>query len=191
MYRIGKISLLLAVLCCIPFTAQAQDADPFKTCTRCHGQDGNSSKPPTPSISELDADYIVAALAAYRDGSRACGFSKIKCKMVNKWSAEEITAAAEHFSAVPRTRAEQEFDASQAEAGKALHAAKCADCHAPDAGDQQGGLLQGQWREYLEYAMGQYRDGGRTQPEGMKAVTAGLGDDEWDALLNYYASVAD
>ena len=44
------------------------------------------------------------------------------------------------------------------------------------------------WREYLEYAMDQYRSGGREQPEGMKAAVDALDDAGWDALLNYYAS---
>ena len=191
MFRISKTALLLLLLCWLPLTAQSQEAGQFKSCTRCHGQDGNSSKPPTPSISALDADYIAASMKAYQDGSRTCGFSKIKCKMASKWSAEDIAAAAQHFSALPRTRAPQEFDESLAETGKALHAEKCAGCHSQSGGADQGGLLQGQWREYLEYAMEQYGNGGRVQPEGMKAAAAGLGDGEWDALFNYYASSAD
>jgi sulfide dehydrogenase cytochrome subunit len=49
-------------------------------------------------------------------------------------------------------------------------------------------MLEGQWREYLEYAMEQYRNGGRSQPERMASATGDLKDDEWDALLHYYAS---
>ena len=180
------LPLLLA--CLAPMPASAQDADPFKTCARCHGNDGNSSKPPTPSIAGLAADYIVASLEAYQDGSRACGFSKIKCKMATRWTSEDIAQAAQHFAALPRKRAPQEFDASQAEQGKALHEAHCAACHSASAEVGEGGLLHGQWREYLEYAFEQYDSGGRTQPADMATATAAVNDAQWQALLDFYAS---
>lgn len=183
-----KTAFLMAVLCCIPLVSVAQDADPFKACARCHGPDGNSGKPPTPSIAGLAEDYIVASLQAYQDGSRQCGFSKIKCKMASRWTTEEIAAAAAHFSASPRVPAAQEFDAGLAAQGNAIHEANCAECHTGPGADGQGGLLQGQWRDYLEYAMEQYRSGGRVQPEGMKTATDSLDNDQWNALLHFYAS---
>ena len=189
MYRNAKFLLLLAALCWLPVTAQSQDADPFKVCARCHGQDGNGSKAPTPYISSLAPDYISASLKAYQDGSRSCGFSKIKCKMASRWSEDEIAAAAQHFSGLPRERAPQEFDAALAEQGKAIHDASCSECHSGTGSRGSGGLLFGQWRAYLEYAMEQYQAGDRAMPDGMKAAVESLDEAQWDALLNYYASV--
>ena len=183
-----KTALALAILLVFSMEGSTQDADSLKSCTRCHGQDGNSSKPQTPSIAGLARGYIAASLNAYQDGSRQCGISSIKCKMASRWTEEQISHAAEYFSAQPRIRAPQEFDAASAAQGKTLHEAACAGCHSGDGASAEGGLLNGQWREYLEYAMEQYRTGGRSQPEGMKAATSALDEGEWDALLHYYAS---
>ena len=188
MYARAKTAIVLLALCFMPLASLAQEADPFKACARCHGQDGNSSKPPTPSIAGLASEYIVASLQAYQAGSRQCGFSKNKCKMASRWTGEEITAASQHFSALSRVPAPQEFDADLAAQGKGLHEANCAECHSGTGSAGQGGLLHGQWREYLEYAMEQYRTGGRVQPEGMQAATGSLDDAQWNALLHFYAS---
>ena len=184
----AKMAMALAVLLLISMQGSTQDVDSLKSCTRCHGQDGNSSKPPTPSIAGLARGYIAASLQSYQDGSRQCGMSSIKCKMASRWTDEQITYAAEHFSAQPRTRAPQEFDTAKAALGKTIHDAACAGCHSGADDGEEGGLLTGQWREYLEYTMEQYRAGGRSQPEGMKAATSALDEGEWDALLHYYAS---
>jgi sulfide dehydrogenase cytochrome subunit len=182
----GFCRIFVAIFVLFMLPAQAQD--PFKSCARCHGADGNSGKSPNPSISSLADTYIASSLKAYQDGSRDCGFSKMKCKMASRWTAEEVDAAAKHFSQQPRTRAPQEFDAGLAAQGKAIHQARCAECHSGTGAEGQGGLLQGQWRDYLDYAMGQYREGKRSQPAAMKAATSALEAAEWEALLHYYAS---
>jgi sulfide dehydrogenase cytochrome subunit len=174
------------------FTAfgPAQAADPFKRCASCHGADGNSSKSKNPSISGLSVGYAELAMKAYRDGSRPCPTSKMKCRMAAKWTDEEISAAAQHFAEFPRIRHEQEFDAGLAAQGKAIHEQHCDSCHSEaSAGDaSDGGLLNGQWREYLELVLTGYGAGERAQPNEMKSALAELGDGDEEALLHYYAS---
>jgi sulfide dehydrogenase cytochrome subunit len=164
--------------------------DEFKLCARCHGADGNSTKSNSPSISGLDPAYAEEVMKEYRDGARPCGLSSMKCKMAAKWSDEEIVAAAAHFSAMPRKAPDQAFDAGLAAAGKKLHEAHCQACHgqAPTEGKPHGGLLNGQWREYLDYALNQYQEGAWSQPDEMEKALAGLSADDRAALLDYYAS---
>jgi sulfide dehydrogenase cytochrome subunit len=168
------------------------EGDDFKSCARCHGEDGNSTKSSSPSIAGLSAAYGEHALRAFRDGERECGASKMKCRMAAKWTDEEIVAASAHFAQFERVAPEQSFDSALAEQGKAIHQEKCAGCHsaeassAPDAVD--GGMLNGQWREYLEYSLEQYAGGGRQQPDDMRAALESLDEAQKDAVLHYYAS---
>lgn len=185
--------VLVLILCVFSGFGLAQSSDPFRKCGSCHGKDGNSPKPKSPSISGLSADYSQLAMKAYRDGSRPCVTMKMKCKMAAKWTDDQITEAALHFSEFPRQRRDQEFDAGLAAKGKATHEQHCAGCHsAPSAlaaeGSLDGGLLKGQWRQYLEHVLLEYAAGERQQPERMKAAFAELGDNDKEALLHYYAS---
>ena len=165
-------------------------ADEFKLCARCHGADGNSTKSNSPSIAGLDPGYAQEAMKDYRDGTRPCGLSSMKCKMAAKWSDEEIAAAAEHYGAMARKAPDQAFDAGRAAAGEKLHQAHCQACHGqePAEGKPHGGLLSGQWREYLDYALNQYQEGAWSQPDEMKKALAGLSADDRAALLDFYAS---
>ena len=55
-------------------TPAAGDKDAGKaaaaSCAGCHGEEGVSGSPATPSLAGQDAQYIVLALQAYKDGSR-------------------------------------------------------------------------------------------------------------------------
>jgi cytochrome c553 len=168
------------------------EGDDFKACARCHGEDGNSQKPSSPSIAGMDTAYSEHALRDYRDGKRECGTSKLKCRMAAKWTDEEIVASSAHFAQFERVAPEQSFDAGLAEQGKAVHEEKCAACHSPgasaEAGSQPADSLNGQWREYLEYALQQYAGSARQQPDDMRAALESLDDSQQEALLNYYAS---
>jgi len=173
-------------------TTAVAEGDEFKACARCHGEDGNSSKPASPSIAGMDSAYSEHALRDYRDGKRECGTSKLKCRMAAKWTDEEIAASSAHFAQFERIAPEQSFDAALAEQGKAIHEEKCASCHSAGSSANASGTpadsLNGQWLEYLEYALEQYAAGGRQQPDEMRAAVESLDESQKDALLNYYAS---
>ena len=185
--------LVAATVSLLASPARAEDpADAFKSCVRCHGQDGNSAKPSAPSIAGFRAEYIAASMREYREGRRQCGTSKMKCRMAAKWTDEEIDSAAAHYSQFKRVAPKQEFDSALAAKGKAIHEDKCASCHSAEptaaAGTQPAGILNGQWREYLDYALGQYENGGRHQPDEMRAAGESLDAAAKEALLHYYAS---
>lgn len=64
---------LLILLLCLPTLVQAQaPAKPAKLgqCVACHGEDGRSRIPGTPHLAGQDETYLVAAMAAYRSGTR-------------------------------------------------------------------------------------------------------------------------
>jgi len=183
------VRLLMAALA-LPLAVTAAAADVTNLCARCHGADGNSSKPLSPSIAGDPAGYIIAAMKQYRDGERQCKHLPMKCKMVAKWSDEDVAAAAAFFAQSKRVAAKQPFDEALVATGKSIHEDKCAHCH--DAGAPAEGepapLLNGQWMEDLEYALGEYASGGRKQPDEMRSAVESLDDNQLKAVLNYYAS---
>lgn len=64
---------LLILLLCLPTLVQAQaPVKPAKLgqCVACHGEDGRSRIPGTPHLAGQDETYLVAAIAAYRNGNR-------------------------------------------------------------------------------------------------------------------------
>lgn len=64
---------LLILLLCLPSLVQAQvPAKPAKLgqCVACHGENGRSRIPGTPHLAGQDETYLVAAMAAYRSGTR-------------------------------------------------------------------------------------------------------------------------
>ncbi len=180
-------TILLATT--IPVQAEG---DEFKACARCHGVDGNSKKAKSPSISSLNPAYAEAALKAYRAGERECGQMALKCKSATKMTDEEIAGGAAHFAQFDRVPPDQPFDSALAEQGKSIHEEHCAECHSagaqPAEGEPPAGILTGQWREYLQYALAQYASGARQQPDKMRAAVESLEEGQLDALLNYYAS---
>lgn len=186
------ICFLLSAAMFILSTAVAQAADDFKICARCHGQDGNTEDSDVPAIAGLSARYMEASMRDYRGGKRECGTSKMKCRMAAKWTDQDIVAAAAHFAQFDRAAPEQPFDSALAVKGEAIHLDHCAECHsvnaAASADSQPAGVLNAQWRGYLEYALQQYSSGGRQQPEQMRSAVEALTGDEKDAVLNYYAS---
>ena len=63
----------MILLLCLPTLVQAQaPAKPAKLgqCVACHGENGRSRIPGTPRLAGQDETYLVAAMAAYRSGTR-------------------------------------------------------------------------------------------------------------------------
>jgi len=164
----------------------------LKICSNCHGEDGRGVESDIPIIAGIPAVVQEDALYAYLDGDRQCGYKPMMCKAASRMTEEQIVELAAHFAAMPYAAAGEEFDATLAEAGKAIHLANCAICHGKDdPGDAEASILHGQRKDYLRYALQQYSAGERTQLPAMEKKTKLLSSDDIEALLNYYASFQD
>jgi len=165
-------------------------ADPalLEKCTICHGEQGVSAEAAYPTIAGLPLKLQMDALRAYRDGTRDCGPVPRMCKIVVGMTDDQVKELATHFSTFPYKPAVQPFKAELVEKGRQLHEDYCAVCHGETPADADKSILQGQWAEYLRYAIGQYRSGHRKQPPTMRRQTEKLTDQDIDALVNYYAS---
>lgn len=189
---ISCVSTLLLLI--VPIWAGAQDM--MKMCTGCHGEDGLGTDSDIPIIAGMSAIVQEDALFAYVDGARNCVSKPMMCKTASRLTEEQIIEFAAHFSELPYKAAGEEFDATLAAAGQKIHKSLCAICHGADGpgdseDDMDAGILHGQRKDYVRYALQQYVAGDREQSPAMKKKISQLSADDVEALVNYYASYRD
>lgn len=173
----------------------------IQECMDCHAPDGISQHKDIPSIAGASAAFIEETFAVYQYDMRKEVKSKYRFgdtgrkatsmkKIAKKLSDAQIAEAAAYFAALHYRSVKQDFDAEKAATGKTIHEQRCEKCHL-DGGmsaSKNAPILAGQWRPYLESAMTMIRDGKRDIDERMNRTVKKITDEEWDALLNYYAS---
>lgn len=178
-------------------------------CVACHGAEGNSGGPATPTIAGMSRVYFVNAMLAYKYGKDAAkigaaartlkldpdeieGFERLATVMdriAKGYSDEEIGAMADYFTRQRFRPAEQPFDAALAAKGKAVHEEACEKCH--EKGGRKGdesGTLAGQWTPYLGFTFADFEAGHRQMPKKMRAKMKDLNESDFKALLQFYAS---
>ncbi len=87
---------LLLVLLVVSASAFAADPEAGKTkaavCAGCHGADGIATNPAYPNLAGQNAQYLVAALKAYKDGSRNNPIMKPMVEALSDADIENIAA---------------------------------------------------------------------------------------------------
>ena len=171
-----------------------------ESCLGCHGADGISNDPDTPTISGASDFFIENQLFLFQGEERPCVadlFAKVDdapaadhCAVVADWSEDTIVEVAAHYAEQPFQAADQTVDAGRAAAGAAIHEDSCARCHADSGSDpaDDAGILAGQWEPYLVRTMTDFREGRRMQPATMEREMQALSDADIEALAAYYAS---
>lgn len=161
------------------------------TCAGCHGTNGSSYGPASPTIAGISKTYFIDTMQAYKKGDRP---STIMTRIAKGYNDEEIKLMAEFFSKQKFVRRDQQFDAAQVKVGKDLHAKYCDKCHenAGRSAEDDAGILAGQWAPYLRYTMEDFNSGARSMEKKMQKKMEELkkskGDKGVDALIHYYAS---
>ena len=215
---IARAALILVALCGPASNAQDSQAGPAAVpssttyCTACHGPQGISQGPATPTIARLTWNYLVGAMLAYKYAdnleladdlieqdeelwdvvvlARPRGVMNAVAEML---TLEEIKAIAGYFSEQDFVAPEQLADTTAIVSGEDHHDRYCGKCH-EDGGANTGddvGLLAGQWKLYLTYLMEDLSTGDRDMPKKMADKINGLredhGDDGIRQLVEYYA----
>ncbi|MGQ9365252.1 c-type cytochrome [Azospirillum sp. ST 5-10] len=172
--------------------AAAPDAETLAgTCAGCHGPDGASLGPATPTIAALSTDYFVLSMKDYQSGKRP---STVMGRIAKAYTDEQIQAMAAHFQAKPFVRADQPVDPAKAQEGRGLAKKFCESCHEDEGRLGDGvGVLAGQKLPYMEFAMEDFLNGARAmekrQARKYEELKAEHGDRGFDVILHYYASV--
>ncbi len=163
------------------------------TCAGCHGTNGVSNGPASPSLAGIDYDYMVDSMKKFQAGERN---STIMTRIAKGYDDADIEAMSKYFSEKKYVLASQEFDADAAKRGKKLHQKYCKNCHG-DTGvsedsDDDSGMLAGQWKPYLNYTFADYQAGEREMGKKMKKKFKSLhkkaGDKGVADLIEFYAS---
>lgn len=159
----------------------------FYTCQGCHSVPGYTNTYPTyhvPRIGGQHADYVVAALNAYREQERKHGSMKGNVDNLSEQDMEDIAAYVSKFrgmnSTLPIT--------GNPQAGK-NKAASCASCHGEDGNSENSMFprLAGQYESYLVRALSEYKSGARSNPM-MMGFASTLSEEDMKDVAAYYAS---
>lgn len=157
-------------------------------CNACHGPNGNSQIPLTPSLAGQPKVFIENQLVLIREGVRDIPQMK---GLLDALKDPELVALATYFAAQAPAKPtgtvnKETFDRGQALAGK-MH---CGSCHLPDySGRQQMPRLAGQNEAFLAYSMKQFRDhAGLGRDTVMSASLFGLKDNDLADLAHYLAN---
>jgi cytochrome c553 len=151
-------------------------------CTKCHGEDGNSRTPGTPSLAGQQPHYLVAAIQEYHQGERKTAPMKSMLTGSDKLQLEKLGL---YFaSQTPAQRPAPPF--GDPEAGKPT-TALCGGCHGSGgvSHDASTPSLAGQDPQYLVKAIKAYRT--TRQHWGMQRYVAGLSDQDIANIAAFYA----
>jgi len=161
------------------------------TCAGCHGTNGSSNGPATPSLAGISTEYFIDAMAEYKEGTRP---STIMTRIAKGYTEEEVKLMASFFAEKKLKSIDQSANAKKARAGKKLHKKYCEKCH-EDGGrssEDDAGILASQMMPYLRATMQDFTSGGREMPKKMKKKVDNLkkskGNKGMDQLIHYYGS---
>jgi cytochrome c553 len=149
-------------------------------CAGCHGEQGVSAIPTTPSLAGQDAQYLAAALAAYKNGTRSNETMKGLATSLDDSAMKNLAAyyASQKAQApkVSKPLTTQEW------------AQRCDRCHGRNGNSANPRLpaLAGQRQDYLAKVLHAYRTGARKSPE-MAAMSEVLTENDIENLAAYYS----
>ena len=153
-----------------------------RACAKCHGEDGNSRTPGTPSLAGQQPHYLVAAIREYHQGDRNAAPMKSMLRGTNDYELEKLAL---YFSSqTPAPRSTPSF--GNAAAGEP-ETAMCGGCHGMRgvSNDAATPSLAGQDAKYLVAAIKSYRKDRRNW--GMQRYVSALSDEDIDNIAAFYA----
>lgn len=150
------------------------------TCAGCHGESGVSGNPAIPSLAGQDAQYLAAALHAYKDGSRGDETMSGLAASLDETGAKNLAAFYASLQPLPTNVRKPLTTAEWAQ--------RCDRCHGVDGNSTDPRLpaLAAQRVDYLAKVLHAYRAGQRKSPQ-MSAMSEGLTETEVENLAGYYA----
>lgn len=150
------------------------------SCAGCHGADGNSKDPKTPRLAGLDAEYLVAAVTAYRSGERGHDVMRDAVSSMRESDIKDMAAfyASKEPHALPIRKP----------LSVAQWVEKCNRCHgaAGNSTDSRFPILAGQNETYLANALKRYH-GGERESSMMFAMSFLMAESDIEKLAAYYA----
>ena len=182
-------ALAIASLAAAPAGHAASLDERFGVCLACHGADGQSRLPDTPSLGGQPPFFSVAQLFLFRDGRRSGAVSATMTEAARGLTNDDLRGFAERIAKLPPPAPPPEPpDAERAARGRALaQRHRCVVCHNPDfSGRDQMPRLANQREDYLLRAMREYKSGARIGYAGaMAEELVPLGDADLIDLAHF------
>jgi cytochrome c553 len=157
-------------------------------CAACHGADGVSQIPLTPSLAGEPDEYVQWQLVYFRSGARK---SEVMGPLAAALSNQDIRNLGAYYASLPPPQPSVVPDAV-AQTGEQLAVQRrCKSCHAEDYnGFRAAARLSGQREDVLVQALRDFRSGKRVGSgvASMSEVAYGLTDADMTALSHYMAT---
>ena len=149
-------------------------------CSACHGDTGVSGNPATPSVAGQDAQYLVAALQAYKDGSRKDDSMKGPASALDERAMRDLAAYYASQQPQPLNVRRPLTTAEWAE--------RCDRCHGVNGNgtDPMMPRLAAQRADWLEKVLEAYRTGAR-KSTAMAAMSAQMSEQDVKDLAAHYS----
>lgn len=205
--RMTALAAGLLVAAGVPAQTATGKPDPAKAqklvdevCAACHGGDGNSSAPANPKLAAQHADYLRKQMHDFKapEGKAAARPSAVMAGMVMILSDEDMNNLAAYYSA-QKLKPSAARNKDTVELGQRIYrggiAAKgvpaCSGCHSPNGAGMPAEYpaLAGQFADYTQDQLIQFRAGKRTNSPQMVEIAARLSDVEIQALADYIAGL--
>jgi len=149
-------------------------------CVGCHGRDGNTGDPKTPRLAGLDAEYLIAAVDAYKDGSRDHSVMREAVETLRDEDVNDLAAfyASQEPKALPIRKPLSVAEWTE----------RCGRCHGSNgvSTDERFPILAGQDEAYLVRAMELFHGGERAN-ELMYAMSFQMSGSDIRNLAAFYA----
>jgi cytochrome c553 len=157
-------------------------------CAGCHGADGVSQTPLTPSLAAQPDYYTQWQLVYFRGGTRK---SEVMGPIAQALNNDEIKNLGAYYASLPPPKPEGVQDLLAKQGEKLAASRRCASCHADDfSGNVVAARLADQREDVLLKALQEYKSGARVGSgvATMAEVAFLLSDDDMRALAHYMAS---
>jgi len=172
-----------------------------QACAACHGADGNSTSPANPKLAGQHADYLYKQLVNFvpKEGAKEAERANAVMMGFAMQLSDEDRRNLAAFYASQAKKPSAAKSKESVELGQSIYRAgipgkqvpSCAGCHGPTGAGipAQYPRLSGQWAEYTESQLVQFRGGQRKNSAQMTAIAARMSDAEIKAVADYVAGL--
>ena len=170
-------------------TAMAQAPAKAAACLACHGENGNSTMPNTPSLAGQNARYIYLQLRDFQEGRRD---NAMMTPMTAGLSKADMQELAKYFSEQKLTNKRFATDPEKVKKGIAkANETLCAMCHQGEfKGQNEIPKVAGQNFDYVVKTLKDFKAKDRNNDAGnMTSVASTLSEEDIDNLAHYIASL--
>lgn len=178
------------------------DARGIISCASCHGPGGNSAIPLNPILAKQHPEYLIKQLHDFKagdEGASAARPSASMAVMADPLTDEDIRNIAAYLAKQSVETPSYAKNPETIELGQTIYRAgitakgvpACAACHSANGAGipAQYPRLAGQFSEYTEQQLIEFRSGVRQNHDAMETIAAKLSDAEIKAVSDYIAGL--